>query len=78
MKNMYDKDSDFCSNHVYSLPPDPWEYESTSLAYEGYKMKDNCEGDEFTPSFSVGDHKINAQKGDVVNGDKEYFGSDTK
>ena len=21
-------------------------------------MKDNCEGDEFTPSFFVGDHKI--------------------
>ena len=41
-------------------------------------MKDSCEGDEFTPSFSVGDHKIIAKEGDVVNGDKEYFGLDTK
>ena len=40
-------------------------------------MKDNREGDEFTLIFSVGDHKIIAKEGDVVNGDKEYFGSDT-
>ena len=38
-------------------------------------MKDNCEGDEFNPSFSVHDHKIIAKEGDVVNGDKTYFGS---
>ena len=38
-------------------------------------MKDNCEGDEFTPSFSIGGHKIIAKEGDVVNGFKEYFGS---
>ena len=41
-------------------------------------MKDNCEGDEFTHNFSVRDHKIIAKEGDVVNGDKKYFGSDTK
>ena len=41
-------------------------------------MKDDCEGDEFTPSFSVGDDKISATKGDVVNNAKEYFGSDPK
>ena len=41
-------------------------------------MKDNCEGDDFTPSLSVGDHKINAKEGDVVNGDKEYFWWDPK
>ena len=41
-------------------------------------MKGNYEGDEFTPSFSVGDNKISATKGDVVNGAKEYFGSDPK
>ena len=42
------------------------------------KRKANCEGDKFTPSFSVGDHKINEKKGEVVNGDKVYFGSDPK
>ena len=41
-------------------------------------MKDNSEGDEFTPIFSVGDHKIIAKEGDVFNGDKTYFGSDPK
>ena len=39
-------------------------------------MKDNCEGDEFTFGFFVGDRKIIAKEDDVVNGDKEYFGSD--
>ena len=73
IKHMYDKSSDFCRIHVYLHPPDPWEGEKTSLAYEGYKMKDNCEGDEFTPSFFVGDNKIIAMEGDVFNGDKAYF-----
>ena len=41
-------------------------------------MKDNCERDEFTPSLYVGEQKIGAKKCDVVNGDKGYFGSDTK
>ena len=75
MKKIYDKGSDFCSSHVYVKPPDPWEDEKSSLAYKGCKMKDNCEGDEFTPNFSVGDHKISAKRADVFNGDKEYFGS---
>ena len=38
------------------------EDEKTPLAYEEYKMKDSCEGDEFTPSFSVGEHKITARE----------------
>ena len=37
-------------------------------------MKDNCEGDEFTHSFSIGEHKIGAREDDVVNDDKIYFG----
>ena len=78
IKHKYDKSSDFCSNHVYLQPPDPWEDEKTSLAYEGCKMKDNCEGDEFTPSFFVGDHKIIANDNNVVNGVNTYFGSDPK
>ena len=41
-------------------------------------MKYNGEGKEFTPSFSVCDHKIIAKEGDVFNGDKAYFGSDPK
>ena len=39
-------------------------------------MKENYEGDEFTSSFFVGDHKILAKEDGVFNGDKEYFGSD--
>ena len=75
IKHMYDKSFDFCRSHVYLHPPDPWEDENTSLAYEGYKMKDNNEGDEFTPSFYVGEQKISAREDDVVNDDKVYFGS---
>ena len=41
-------------------------------------MKDHCEGDEFTPSLSVDDYKINEKKSDVVNDDNGYFLSDTK
>ena len=41
-------------------------------------MKDNCERDEFTPSLCVGEQKIGTHSCDVVNGDKEYFGSDPK
>ena len=41
-------------------------------------MKENCEGDEITPSFSVGDHKTIAKDDDDVNGDEEYFISDPK
>ena len=41
-------------------------------------MKDSCEGDEFTSSFFVGDRRIIAKEEDVVNGDKEDFGSDPK
>ena len=38
-------------------------------------MKDNCEGDEFTPSFSLGDHKSIEKECYVVNDDKAYLGS---
>ena len=41
-----------------------------SLAFQDYKMKENYEGDEITPSFSVGDHKIIAKEDDVFNGDE--------
>ena len=41
-------------------------------------MKAHCEGEEFTPSFSVGDPKISEKKDDVVNGDKGNFGLDPK
>ena len=41
-------------------------------------MKARCEGEEFTPSFSVGDPKISAKKADIVNDDKGTFGLDTK
>ena len=37
-------------------------------------MKDNCKRYEFTPSLSVGKQKIGGMQGDVVNGDKGYFG----
>ena len=72
---MNDKSSDFCSSHVHLKPYDPWEDGNNSLAYEDCKMKDNCERDDFTPSLSVGEHKISANQGDVFNGDKGYFGS---
>ena len=78
VKNMDNKSSDFCSSHVHLQPFDPWEDKKSSLAYEDYKMKDNCEGDEITPSFSVGDHKTIAKEGDVFNGGEGYFTSDTK
>ena len=35
---MDDKGSDFCSIHVYLQPPDPWEGEKISLAYEGFQV----------------------------------------
>ena len=75
---MDDKSSYFFSIHVHLQPSDPWEDRKTSLASEECKMKDNCEGDEFTSSFSFDDHKINAKDDDVLNYDQEYFGSDPK
>ena len=78
MKNMYDNGSYFFNIHVYLQTPNPWEDENTSLAYEDCKMEDKCEGHEFTANFSVSDHNISAKEGYVVNGDKEYFGSDPK
>ena len=59
-------------------PYDPLEFENISLAYDGWKMKDNCEGDEFTSSFFVGELETIAKEDNVVNGGKTYFGSDTK
>ena len=57
MKNMDGKISDFCNIHVHMQPSDPWEDNSSSLASEDYKMKDNCERDKFTPSLFVGEKK---------------------
>ena len=76
LKHKYDKSSDFCRNHVYLQPHDPFEDENTLLSYEGHKIKDNYEGDKFTSSFFVGDWKIIAKEDDIFNGDKEYFGLD--
>ena len=67
IKKKYDNISGFCSNYVYLQPHDPLEDEKNSLAYEGCKMKDNYEGDEFTSSFFVGDLKI--MQRDVHNSD---------
>ena len=76
--NMDDKGSDFFSSHVHLQPYYPWEDENTSCVDEDCKMKAHYEGEEFAPSFSVGDPKISAKKVDVVNGDKGHFGSDPK
>ena len=75
---MDNKSYDFCRIHVHLQPYDPWEYGKTSLTYVNRKMKDNCEGNEFAPSFSVSEPKINVEEGDVSNDDKGYFGSDPK
>ena len=73
---MDDKSSDFCRIHVHLEPFDPWEDEQNSLAYEDYKVKDNCEEDEFAHSLSVSETKINVQQGDTVNDDNGSFGLD--
>ena len=78
VKNVYDEVSDFCSSHFHLQPFDPWEDGNTSLASEDCKMKDNCEGDEFVPSLSTSEPKINTEEGDTVNDDEGYFGSDPK
>ena len=78
---MDNKSSDFCSIPIQLKPYDPCKDKNSSLAFEDCKRKDNYEGDKFTPSFFVGDHTINAKKGEGVNGDKmekEYFGSDPR
>ena len=78
VKNMDDKGYIFCRIHGYLQPFNPWEKGKTSLAYEDCRMKANGEGKEFTPSFSVGEHKISTQEGDVVNDEEGYFGLDPK
>ena len=70
---MDSKISSFCSIHVHLQPSDPWEDGKTSLASDDCKMKDNCEGDEFAPSLSVSEPKINAEDGDTANEDKGSF-----
>ena len=40
------------------------------------KMKDNCEGDESSPSLPISEPKINLDEGDIANDYKGYFGSD--
>ena len=76
VNNMNDKSVNFHRIHVHLQPYDPWEDGKTSLAFEDCKMKDNCEGDESTPSLPVSEPKINAEEGDTANDDKGYFGSD--
>ena len=75
---MNDKSLYFCSSHVHLKPSDPWEDGKTSLASKDWKMKDNYEGDEYSPSLLVSEPKINADEGDIANDDKGYFGSDPK
>ena len=41
-------------------------------------MKDNCEGGEFTSSFSFDGHKIFAKEFDIVYGANKYFVSNPK
>ena len=53
MNKMNDKSFDFCNRHIHLQPFDPWEDGKTSLASKDCKMKDNCEGDEYAPSFPV-------------------------
>ena len=74
MKKIDDKGSYFCRSHVYLQLYDSWEVENIVFSYEYCIMKDNGEGKEFTPSLSVGEHKINAEESDVVNYHKVYFG----
>ena len=78
MKNMYDKGSYFCRIHDYLHPYNSWDIEKIELSYEDWRRKDNGEGKEVTPSFYVGERKISAEEGDVVNDDKVYFGSYAK
>ena len=63
VKNMDNNSSNFCSSHVHLQPSNPWEDGKISLAYEDWKMKDNCEGDEFSPIFSVSEPKIKCRGG---------------
>ena len=74
VKNMYDEGSYFFSIHVLLQPSDPWEDKNSSLESEDYKIKDNCEGDEITPSYFVGEHQISTKEGDVVHDDRVSFG----
>ena len=77
MKNMCDEGSDFFRIHVCLHPSNPWKDKNSPLASVDCKRKANCEGDKFTPSFSIVDHTISATKGEGVNGDnmvKKYFG----
>ena len=78
VNNMDSKGSYFCSSYYYFQPSDSWDIENITLAYEDCRMKDNGEGKKFTPSFSIGEPKISAEEGEVVNDDNGYFGLDTK
>ena len=78
VKNMDNKSSDFCSSPIHLQPSDTYKDKNSFFAFEDCKRKANCEGDKFSLIFPVGDHTINAKKGDIVNDDKtvkEYFGS---
>ena len=48
---MNDKSFDFWVIHVHLQPSDPWEDGKTSLSSDDCKMKENCEGDEYAPSY---------------------------
>ena len=76
VKKMCDEGSDFFNSNVDLHPFDPWKEKNSPLASEDCNRKANCEGDKFTPSFFVVDHRISENKGEGVNGDnmvKEYF-----
>ena len=73
MKNMDDKVPDFFKSHNYLETSNPWKDKNSSLASKDCKRKANCEGNEFSPSFFVGEHQISAKEGDVVHNDKVDF-----
>ena len=69
MKNMCNEGSDFFISNVHLHPSNPCKDKNSPLACEDYKRKANCEGDKFTPSFSIVDHTISANKGEGIDGD---------
>ena len=65
IKHNYDKGFDFCSRHVYLQPHDPLEDENISLAYEGYKMKDNYGERKSLQSDCSGEENFNEEECDL-------------
>ena len=78
VKKMENKSYDIFRIHLHIQPYYQWKYKKYSLASKDCKRKANCEGDQFTPSFPVGDHTISEKKSEGVKVDNmvnESFGS---